>query len=606
VKAAHLAVVLGIRSGAALVLVSSTLLAATTWHVDAASACPGAGTPGDPFCSVQTAIDAAADGDTILVAPGTYLERIDFLGKQVVVQTTGGPAVTILDAGGLGSVATFANGEGPGATLRGFTLRNGSGTDTGAPFLPLAGGGVYCRDASPTIRDNVIEGNGADLGGGLALLGGNPLVLDNVIRNNGAIRGGGVHCGAGTLARLVGNSILSNGPSGGEGGGLHVLDAAPTIEGNLIEDNVATWAAGVYIESALPVVVRANVIRGNHTDEDEAGGLCVWEGAATLVEGNEISGNHCFGNGSGLYARRGTYRDNRIADNVVGLLAAGSSSGPPILLRRVTISGTTGDEAVSVLGGQAILEDCLIVGNLEGVMANGATTSVSVRRCTFSDNVFSAVVTHDGAQAVVESSIAWGNALTTGLELAPATGGIAASWSIVRLGYPGVGNLDADPLFASAPDGDYSLLAGSPAIDAGDPADPVCGFDLAAAPRRLDGLLDGTSRVDMGALEFGNVHLVLEIVPPAGLQIVVDGTPGLVVLLLAGAQPGVTCFETWGTLGIDPSAGLVSLPWGTVPSDVTLRVPPAASGLTLYAQALAGQGPPTTGNLSNLAEVVLP
>ena len=45
---------------------------------------PGSGTVGDPFCSIQTAIDTAMDMDEIVVAPGTYNETINFLGKGSV------------------------------------------------------------------------------------------------------------------------------------------------------------------------------------------------------------------------------------------------------------------------------------------------------------------------------------------------------------------------------------------------------------------------------------------------------------------------------------------------------------------------------------------
>lgn len=44
---------------------------------------PGSGSIGDPYCSIQTAIDNAADTDEIVIAPGTYVECINFLGKAI-------------------------------------------------------------------------------------------------------------------------------------------------------------------------------------------------------------------------------------------------------------------------------------------------------------------------------------------------------------------------------------------------------------------------------------------------------------------------------------------------------------------------------------------
>ena len=74
---------------------TSTLAAQTTWHVDD-DACPlpGSGSEMDPFCSIQTAIDAAEHGDEIVVAPGVYLEAVDFLGKAVNLHSAAGAAVT--------------------------------------------------------------------------------------------------------------------------------------------------------------------------------------------------------------------------------------------------------------------------------------------------------------------------------------------------------------------------------------------------------------------------------------------------------------------------------------------------------------------------------
>ena len=88
------------------------------WHVD------GAG--GADFTTVQAAIDAAAPGDWILVAPGTYTERIDFAGKPVWISSRDGSATTTLDARRGGPNVTVIGGETSLTGLAGFTLENGS------------------------------------------------------------------------------------------------------------------------------------------------------------------------------------------------------------------------------------------------------------------------------------------------------------------------------------------------------------------------------------------------------------------------------------------------------------------------------------------------
>src|SRR5438094_9074035 len=74
--------------------------------------------------TIQKAISAAANGDTVLVAPGTYVENIDFSGKIITVVSSGGPANTIIDGGQNGIVVNFANAEPRAAVINGFTIRN--------------------------------------------------------------------------------------------------------------------------------------------------------------------------------------------------------------------------------------------------------------------------------------------------------------------------------------------------------------------------------------------------------------------------------------------------------------------------------------------------
>src|SRR5262245_803057 len=81
--------------------------------------------PGD-IGTIQGAIAAAAPGDTVLVAPGTYLENLTFLGKAITVVSESGPAVTIIDGNFAGPVVGFNEHETRGAVLRGFTLQHGA------------------------------------------------------------------------------------------------------------------------------------------------------------------------------------------------------------------------------------------------------------------------------------------------------------------------------------------------------------------------------------------------------------------------------------------------------------------------------------------------
>ena len=77
--------------------------AQTTWYVDDGGVPPGNGTPGSPYTSIQFALAQAGtlDGDTLLVLPGNLnFENVDFLGKAVLLVSSGGRAVTTIDGGG--------------------------------------------------------------------------------------------------------------------------------------------------------------------------------------------------------------------------------------------------------------------------------------------------------------------------------------------------------------------------------------------------------------------------------------------------------------------------------------------------------------------------
>ncbi len=111
--------------------------------------------PGQPYTTIQSAIDAANPGDTVLVAPGTYYENIDFLGKAITVTSSAGPATTIIDGGARIGAATvnFLSGETLASVISNFTIRNGQLSYTGIPTNEggKPGGGVLAYSSAPSI-----------------------------------------------------------------------------------------------------------------------------------------------------------------------------------------------------------------------------------------------------------------------------------------------------------------------------------------------------------------------------------------------------------------------------------------------------------------------
>jgi hypothetical protein len=82
---------------------------------------------GAEFTTLTDAVDAADSGDTIHVAPCTYVEQLDFKGRAIHILGTGGPSVTTIQGPGEVPVVEVHRGEGPGTILEGFTLTNGGG-----------------------------------------------------------------------------------------------------------------------------------------------------------------------------------------------------------------------------------------------------------------------------------------------------------------------------------------------------------------------------------------------------------------------------------------------------------------------------------------------
>ena len=107
--------------------------------------------------TIQAGINAAVEGDTVMVSPGTYYENINFNGKAITVRSAVGPAATIIDGQASGVVVTFATAETSASVISGFTIRN-AGT-----------AGISVSGASPTITGNVISGNSACGGSGISI-----------------------------------------------------------------------------------------------------------------------------------------------------------------------------------------------------------------------------------------------------------------------------------------------------------------------------------------------------------------------------------------------------------------------------------------------------
>ncbi|MGD1059628.1 MAG: right-handed parallel beta-helix repeat-containing protein [Solirubrobacteraceae bacterium] len=266
--------------------------------------------------TIQAGINASNNGDTVLVAPGTYSEAIDFKGKAITVESSGGPATTIIDGTNQAFVVTFQSGETRNSILSGFTIQNGgkpfSAFETNDNISYETTGGIKIQNYSqPTITGNIITNNGCSA---IFSADGSPLIQNNEISYNlyPAAPSGQYPCAylyaqylfaespiylmvsytdttaAPIPAVISGNTIENNSFSstGSLNGTVNVqLDIAGNtsidfngqgvyyvIENNVIRNNVhsdiqnfLTEGGGMYV--AAPGIIDQNLIYGNQADE---------------------------------------------------------------------------------------------------------------------------------------------------------------------------------------------------------------------------------------------------------------------------------------------------------------------------------------------------
>ncbi len=349
-----------------ILLLTATLVSAATRRVPA------------QYPSIQAAINDCNNGDTVIIAPGTYTgpgnRDITYKGKAITVRSTdpNDPAVvvsTIIDCQNAGRGFYFANYEKRNSVLEGLTVTNGSARGR-------LGGGIFCDHSSPTIRYCKITQCTAWAGGGI--------------------------CSCLANATVINCTVTANYASS-EGGGIHLRSGTNVISNCLIADNSVLWCGG------------------------------------------------------GLNATDGNLS---IANCVIAHNSAASSNG--------------GGGGLFFTGGTQTITNCSIANN--------------------STKLTGGAILCDTSTPIIVNSIFWGNTASSLANMHP---GAIVSYSNVQGGYSGTGNIDANPLFIDPDVGNYHLSAGSPCIDAGDPAcDPAPDeTDMDGEPRHLG------ARVDIGADE---------------------------------------------------------------------------------------------------------
>ena len=411
--------------------------------------------PGDQP-TIQAGIDAADDGDTVLVADGTYTgtgnKNIDFTGKAIVVISENGSETCIIDCEDDGRGFIFETDETASSLLSGFTVTNG--------YVSYDGGGIFCDESSPTIINCTLSGNTAAWGGGIGCRSSSDPTIENctLSGNSAYYNGGGINCYGSSIpiiknCTIIGNSVVSH------GGGIYCgWGSNPSIINSTISGNSTGWdGGGIFSFDSNPTIITCNITGNSSTNV--GGGITVY-GSSPTIESCIITGNSASDDGGGIHC----------------------GSGTTVNIRNCTISGNSTNDSG---GGININSSIPIILNniVECNTGNGGiyfnySANTSVLYSDFHNN---------------QNGNFTGNSIPSNL-------GVITSVNANGDSCDQFFNIFLDPLFYSITgDSAYYLTVNSPCIDAGnpdpqynDPEDPANpGFALYPAM--------GTIRNDMGA-----------------------------------------------------------------------------------------------------------
>ncbi len=272
--------------------------------------------------SIQRAINASIDGDTIVVSEGTYYEVIDFNGRSCTLTSTNPNdwdiiENTIIDADASdANVVTFDDSEDGNSVLTGFTITGGAR-------------GIDCNGTSPTISNCVITDNSNNTywdGGGIYCTNSaSPTVTNCTFSNNSATWGGGISNDSSSpniTNCIFSGNIATATTLNSAGGGMCNFLSSPTITNCVFSGNIATatsphhsYGGGIHDTNSFPTVTNCIFI-GNSASH--GGGMQNWQSSPTVT--------NCTFSGNSAYAGGGMHNENNADPNVTNCIFWGNNA----------------------------------------------------------------------------------------------------------------------------------------------------------------------------------------------------------------------------------------------------------------------------------------
>ncbi len=214
-----------------------------------------------PKATIQAGIDAASDGDEVVVADGIYTgagnKNLDFAGRAITVRSASGdPDTCIIDCEGDGRGFYFHSWETAASVVGGFTITNG--------YTSGFGGGIRCESSHPTITNCTVTYNGAYDGGGIYCQSNSSPTITGctITENTAANNGGGIGSKQGCSPTINGCTITQN-TAGNAGGGMHCDQGDPMLINCVIMDNTAMWGGGFHCSYYADPTITNSVIVEN-------------------------------------------------------------------------------------------------------------------------------------------------------------------------------------------------------------------------------------------------------------------------------------------------------------------------------------------------------
>jgi len=426
----------------------------------------------DDYPTIQAAIDAANNGDIVLVAEDTYYENINFKGKAITVAShflidSNSTHIdnTIIDGSqpvnpDSGSVVVFVSGEDTTSILCGFTITGGSGTYD-AQEQGRNGGGIFCFNSGCKIVKNQIMNNSVDgvyaSGGGIStwyehstayiILRGNLITHNTITASTDIAWGGGVdiYCNGEIVDNIISYNQCFSNDWNAFGGGINCYysGTAPfpqvLIKNNNISHNTVIGNANI---PGTPAAQGGGIrIRGYQAIVQ---GTIVTYNSLSSLQGSAGGGIHMVGSDSSSVLNRNIIKNNSSVGIAGGI---GIHTSDPILTNNI-VAENSGERGGGISFYQSNPKG--LINNT--IINNEATTEGGGLHIWNTD-------------LVAMNNIIWGNHAPADSQIYIYTGGsIQVVYSDVQGGWSGTGNINSDPFFV---DTSYNLADSSLCIGAG-------------------------------------------------------------------------------------------------------------------------------------------